>query len=97
MKANKEKLDIIFNYYTQNELAIALGITQWKLLQKMQNDDFTQVEINDIDHIFEKEIKESRDYIHNIFMGKIKIPQDVLDKSFEGTKDKILKWIPDKK
>jgi hypothetical protein len=92
-----EKLEIIFNYYTQNELAIALGITQWKLLQKMQNDDFTQVEINDIDHIFEKEIKESKEYIHDVFMEKIKIPQDILDKSFESTKGKILKWIPDKK
>ena len=97
MKANKEKLDIIFNYYTQNELAIALGITQWKLLQKMQNDDFTQVEINDIEHIFENEIKESKEYIHDVFMRKIKIPQDILGKSFESTNNKILKWIPDKK
>ena len=41
----KEKLDIIFNYYTQRELAIALGITQWKLLEKIKNNSFTSEEI----------------------------------------------------
>jgi len=93
----KEKLDIIFNYYTQNELSTALGITQWKLLQKMQNDDFTQVEIDKINSLFDKEIRESKEYIHDVFMGKIKIPKDILDKSFEETKGIILKWIPDNK
>nr|WP_315181431.1 hypothetical protein [uncultured Flavobacterium sp.] len=97
MKANKEKLNIIFNYYTQKELAISLEITQWRLLEKMQNDDFTELEVEHIDRIFDKEIKELKEYIRDVFMGKIKIPQDVLDKSFESTNDKILKWIPDKK
>lgn len=54
-------------------------------------------QIDEIEHIFKKEIKDSKEYIHDMFMGKIKIPQDILDNSFEKTKDKILKWIPDKK
>jgi hypothetical protein len=48
MKVENEKLDAIFNHYTQRELAIELEITQWELLEKMQNDDFTQEEINKI-------------------------------------------------
>jgi len=34
----KEKLEIIFEIYTQSELAHIIGITQWQLLEKMQND-----------------------------------------------------------
>lgn len=62
MKANKEKLDVIFNYYTQNEVAMILGITQWKLLEKMQKNDFSEVEIMDIEHILNRDIKECNFY-----------------------------------
>jgi len=34
----KEKLEKIFEIYTQKELAIILGITQWRLLVKMKNE-----------------------------------------------------------
>ena len=58
----KEKLDVIFNYYTQNEVAMILGITQWKLLEKMQKNDFSEVEVMDIEHILKRDIKEGNFY-----------------------------------
>lgn len=98
MKANEETLDLIFNYYTQYELAHkVLAISQWELLEKMKDNSFTQEEIDKINNLFEKEIRESKEYIHDVFMGKIKLPQDILDSSFESAKEKILKWIPDRK
>ena len=98
MKANEETLDLIFNYYTQFELAHkVLFISQWELLEKMKDNTFTQEEIDKINTLFEKEIRESKEYIHDVFMDKIKLPQDILDSSFESAKQKILKWIPDKK
>ena len=53
MKADKQKLDMILNYYTQNELAIELGITQWRLLLNIQNDSFDAIDIDNINYIFD--------------------------------------------
>lgn len=51
----KQKLEIrlnfIFNLYTQQELAEELNITQWKLLEKMKNNSFTNEELLSIDKI----------------------------------------------
>lgn len=54
-----EKLDIIFHYYTQNEVAMILGITQWQLLEKMQKNELSEVEIMHIEHILKRDIKEN--------------------------------------
>lgn len=53
MKADKQKLDMILNHYTQNELAIELGITQWRLLLNIQNDSFDAIDIDNINYIFD--------------------------------------------
>ena len=71
-KSLKKKLDMIFNYYTQNEVAMILGITQWKLLEKMQKNDFSEVEIMDIEHILNRDIKEKNFYSKNDMIDKTK-------------------------
>jgi len=53
MKADKQKLDMILNHYTQNELAIEIGITQWRLLLNIQNDSFDAIDIDNINYIFD--------------------------------------------
>jgi hypothetical protein len=54
-----ERLDIIFNYYTQNEVGMILGISQWQLLEKMQRNELSEVEIMHLEHILKRDIKEN--------------------------------------
>ena len=54
-----ERLDIIFNYYTQKEVGMILGISQWQLLEKMQRNELSEVEIMHLEHILKRDIKEN--------------------------------------
>lgn len=54
-----ERLNIIFNYYTQNEVGMILGISQWQLLEKMQRNELSEVEIMHLEHILKRDIKEN--------------------------------------
>jgi hypothetical protein len=53
--SRKKKLEIrlnfIFNFDTQRELAEKLNITQWKLLEKMKDHSFTNNELLCIEKI----------------------------------------------
>lgn len=40
-------------------------------------------------------IKESKEYIRNVFMGKIVIPENLGRKSFESTAKNINEYVPD--
>lgn len=40
-------------------------------------------------------LKNSKEYIRDCLMGKIKIPDDLGRKIFENTKDNINKYVPD--
>lgn len=41
----KFRLNFLFNFYTQQELAEKLKITQWELLTKMKDNSFTDDEL----------------------------------------------------
>ena len=47
----KEKLDIIFEEYAQQELATVLVCTQWELLEKIRTDNFTKGDMRRINKI----------------------------------------------
>jgi len=40
-------------------------------------------------------LKESKEYIRDVFISKIKITDDLRRRSFEKTKDNINKYVPD--
>jgi len=44
-------LNFIFNFYTQQELAQELKITQWELLTKIKDKSFTENELLNIETI----------------------------------------------
>jgi DNA-binding transcriptional regulator LsrR (DeoR family) len=48
------RLNYIFNFYTQQELAEKLNITQWELLEKMKNKSFTKNDFDIIENICNK-------------------------------------------
>lgn len=43
------RLNYLFNFYTQQELAEKLRITQWELLTKMKDNSFTNNELLQIE------------------------------------------------
>lgn len=49
-----KKLDFIFNYYTQNELAVEIGITQWELLEKLKDNSLDKNQLTKISRIYRK-------------------------------------------
>jgi hypothetical protein len=51
IEIQREKLSYVFNFYTQQELAEKLNITQWELLSKMKDNSFTSDELLSIEKI----------------------------------------------
>ena len=49
-----KKLDFIFNYYTQIELAVEIGITQWELLEKLKDNSLDKNQLTKISRIYRK-------------------------------------------
>jgi hypothetical protein len=47
-----KKLDLIFDYMTQQELSVSLNITQWNLLTKIKDYSFDKKELTSISKIY---------------------------------------------
>ena len=47
-----KKLDLIFDYMTQQELSVSLNITQWNLLEKIKYYSFDKKELTSISKIY---------------------------------------------
>lgn len=84
----QKQIDEILDYYTQSKLAELLGVSQWKLLEKMQSNDFTICESNLIKNtlIAIKLIGHSNPYNLEIVMEKLKWATEYLlhTKNYDG-------------
>lgn len=47
-----KKLYFIFDYMTQQELSVSLGISQWLLLEKIKDNSFDKNELTTISKIY---------------------------------------------
>lgn len=47
-----KKLDFIFDYMTQQELSVSLGVSQWLLLEKIKDNSFDKNELTTISKIY---------------------------------------------
>jgi len=63
MIIDRIKLDVIFIYYTQRELAEELLITQWQLSERIKYNSFTEPEVDKVKWIFFKVMNELKKHL----------------------------------